>query len=74
MEDSALFKVCPDLVIKRCVPKSEFHSILTSCHILACEGHFLERKMQQKYCNLVFIGLYLKMHTLFINHVNVVKM
>ncbi|XP_063946014.1 uncharacterized protein LOC135151482 [Daucus carota subsp. sativus] len=31
-DDSYLFKHCPDQIIRRCVPNSEFHSILSFCH------------------------------------------
>jgi hypothetical protein len=39
-EDSELFKYCVNQIIQCWVPKSEFHSILTFCHSLACGGHF----------------------------------
>ncbi|XP_063938052.1 uncharacterized protein LOC135147928 [Daucus carota subsp. sativus] len=31
-DDPYLFKHCPDQIIRRCVPNSEFHSILSFCH------------------------------------------
>ena len=47
-EDPKLFKYCPDQVIRRCVPESEFQSILTFCHSLACGGHFSGKKTVAK--------------------------
>lgn len=47
-EDPVLFKYCSDQVIRRCVPESEFHSILTFCHSSACGGHFSGRKTAAK--------------------------
>ncbi|CAN6560811.1 unnamed protein product [Malus baccata var. baccata] len=35
-----LWKYCTDQLIRRCVPESEFKSILTFCHSYACGGHF----------------------------------
>ena len=35
-----LWKHCSDQVIIRCVPKTEFTSILSFCHTLACGGRF----------------------------------
>ncbi|XP_038685730.1 uncharacterized protein LOC119985512 [Tripterygium wilfordii] len=39
-DDPYLWKQCPDQVIRRCVPESEFDSILTFCHSYACGGHY----------------------------------
>jgi hypothetical protein len=47
-EDPELFKYCADQIIRRCIPKSEFHSILTFCHSLACGGHFSAKKIVAK--------------------------
>jgi hypothetical protein len=47
-EDPELFKYCADQIIRRCVPESEFHSILTFCHSLAYEGHFSAKKTAAK--------------------------
>ena len=47
-EDLELFRYCSDQVIKRCVSKSEFQSILTFCHTLACGGHFSGKKTAAK--------------------------
>jgi hypothetical protein len=46
--DPELFKYCADQIIRRCVPESEFHSILTFCHSLACGGHFSAKKAAAK--------------------------
>jgi len=34
-----LFQYCPDQIIRRCVPNSEFRNILSFCHDQACSGH-----------------------------------
>jgi hypothetical protein len=47
-EDLELFKYCADQIIRRCIPESEFHSILTFCHSLACGGHFSAKKTVAK--------------------------
>jgi hypothetical protein len=47
-EDPELFKYCADQIIRRCVPESEFHSILTFCHSRACGGHFSAKKTAAK--------------------------
>jgi hypothetical protein len=47
-EDPELFKYCTDQIIRRCVPESEFHNILTFCHSLACRGHFNAKKTAAK--------------------------
>ncbi|KAH9734758.1 hypothetical protein KPL71_017490 [Citrus sinensis] len=39
-DEPYLWKHCSDQVIRRCVPETEFTSILTFCHTLACGGHF----------------------------------
>ncbi|CAN6549775.1 unnamed protein product [Malus baccata var. baccata] len=39
-DDPYLWKYCIDQLIRRCVPESEFKSILTFCHSYACGGHF----------------------------------
>ena len=39
-DEPYLWKHCFDQVIRRCVPKTEFTSILTFCHTLACGRHF----------------------------------
>jgi hypothetical protein len=47
-EDPKLFKYCADQIIRRCVPESEFHSILSFFHSLACGGHFSAKKTPAK--------------------------
>ncbi|XP_062008347.1 uncharacterized protein LOC133725208 [Rosa rugosa] len=39
-DDPYLWKHCADQLIRRCIPNSEFLSILTFCHSYACGGHF----------------------------------
>ncbi|CAN6721003.1 unnamed protein product [Malus baccata var. baccata] len=39
-DDPYLWKYCIDQLIRRCVPESEFKSILTFCYSYACGGHF----------------------------------
>ncbi|KAK9911904.1 hypothetical protein M0R45_035784 [Rubus argutus] len=47
-DDPYLWKHCPDQVIRRCVPNSEIHSILTFCHSSACGGHFGTKRTVHK--------------------------
>ncbi|XP_058203029.1 uncharacterized protein LOC131317499 [Rhododendron vialii] len=47
-EDPELFKLCSDQVIRRRVPETEYHSILTFCHSLECGGHFSGKKTAAK--------------------------
>jgi hypothetical protein len=47
-EDPELFKYCTNQIIRRCVPESEFHNILTFCHSLTCGGHFSAKKIAAK--------------------------
>ena len=39
-DDPYLWKYCADQLIRRCVPETEFKSILDFCHSYACGGHF----------------------------------
>ncbi|CAN6720974.1 unnamed protein product [Malus baccata var. baccata] len=39
-DDPYLWKYCPDQIVRRCVPNSDFNSILAFCHSYACGGHF----------------------------------
>ena len=39
-EDPYLYKLCADQVIRRCVPETEFKSILYHCHDGGAGGHF----------------------------------
>ena len=47
-EDPQLYKMCPDQVIRRCVPEQEHNDILAHCHSYACGGHFSARKTGHK--------------------------
>ena len=47
-DDLELFKICPDKIMHRCVPKNEHQSILSFCHDLECEGHFGGKKTAYK--------------------------
>ncbi|XP_062104097.1 uncharacterized protein LOC133815258 [Humulus lupulus] len=39
-DDPFLFKQCPDLIVRRCVPKREMKDILFHCHASPTGGHF----------------------------------
>ncbi|XP_062108564.1 uncharacterized protein LOC133819354 [Humulus lupulus] len=39
-DEPYLWKHCTDQIIRRCIPESEFRSILAFCHAYACGGHF----------------------------------
>ncbi|CAN6579293.1 unnamed protein product [Malus baccata var. baccata] len=39
-DDPYVWKYCPDQIVRRCVPNSDFNSILAFCHSYACGGHF----------------------------------
>ena len=41
-------ETCVDQIIRRCVPESEHHSILTFCHSETCGGHFGSRRTALK--------------------------
>lgn len=47
-DDPYLWKYCSDSVIRRCVPETEFHSVITFCHSDACDGHFGAKKTALK--------------------------
>ncbi|KAH9802719.1 hypothetical protein KPL71_001504 [Citrus sinensis] len=47
-DEPYLWKHCSDQVIRRCVPETEFTSILTFCHTLACGGHFGPKRIALK--------------------------
>ncbi|KAH9734147.1 hypothetical protein KPL71_017278 [Citrus sinensis] len=52
-DEPYLWKHSYDQVIRRCVPETEFSSILTFCHTLACGGHFRpKRTTLKRTCNL----------------------
>jgi len=38
-DDPYLWKYCPDLIIRRCVPDNEFESVFKFCQNYACGGH-----------------------------------
>ncbi|KAG9442621.1 hypothetical protein H6P81_018475 [Aristolochia fimbriata] len=47
-EDPYLYKICPNQVIRRCVPETEFESILTHCHDGEAGGHFSSNRTAAK--------------------------
>ena len=47
-DDPYLWKYCPDQIIRRCVPTSDFNSILAFCHSYACGGHFGTQRTARK--------------------------
>ncbi|KAG9444739.1 hypothetical protein H6P81_016079 [Aristolochia fimbriata] len=47
-EDPYLYKVCPDQVVRRCVPETEFESILKHCHDGEVGGHFSSNRTTAK--------------------------
>lgn len=47
-DEPYLWKHCPDLLIRRCVPETEFQSILTFCHSHVEGGHFAGKKTAMK--------------------------
>ncbi|KAG9442206.1 hypothetical protein H6P81_018060 [Aristolochia fimbriata] len=47
-EDPYLYKICPDQVIRRCVPETEFESILKHCHDGKAGGHFSSNRTAAK--------------------------
>ena len=54
-----LFKYCPDQIIRRCVPESEFQSILNFCHSYAYGWHFGAKKTPHKILQCGFYWPYL---------------
>ncbi|CAN6539957.1 unnamed protein product [Malus baccata var. baccata] len=53
-DDPYLWKYCPDQLIRKCVPESEFKSILTFCHSYACGGHFGAKRTTLKVLKIGF--------------------
>ncbi|XP_062080577.1 uncharacterized protein LOC133785344 [Humulus lupulus] len=53
-DEPYLWKHCTDQIIQRCVPESEFHSILAFCHAYACGGHFGPKRTAHKIFNSGF--------------------
>ncbi|KAG9440079.1 hypothetical protein H6P81_020244 [Aristolochia fimbriata] len=47
-EDPYLYKICPDQVIRRCVPETEVESILKHCHDGEAGGHFSSNRTAAK--------------------------
>ncbi|CAN6544134.1 unnamed protein product [Malus baccata var. baccata] len=47
-DDPYVWKYCPDQIVRRCVPNSEFNSILAFYHSYACGGHFGTQKTALK--------------------------
>ncbi|XP_062109887.1 uncharacterized protein LOC133821759 [Humulus lupulus] len=47
-DEPYLWKYCTDQIIRRCVPESEFRSILAFCHAYACGGHFGPKRAARK--------------------------
>ncbi|KAL5549377.1 hypothetical protein UlMin_004608 [Ulmus minor] len=47
-DDPFLFKICPDRIIRRCVPEEEMESILQHCHSREAGGHFGATKTAAK--------------------------
>ena len=65
-----MFKVCPDHIVRRCVPEEEFSSILSFATHMLVEDILVQRRPLQKYCSVDFTGLpYLEMHMNFVLHV-----
>jgi hypothetical protein len=44
LDDPYLFKYCPNQIIRRCIPESEYQKIISFCHDHACGGHFSSKK------------------------------
>ncbi|CAN6544184.1 unnamed protein product [Malus baccata var. baccata] len=49
-DDLYLWKYCLDQIVRRCVPNSDFNSILAFCHSYACGGHFGTQRTALKVC------------------------
>ncbi|KAH9704903.1 hypothetical protein KPL70_011654 [Citrus sinensis] len=47
-DDPYLFKYFADQIVRRCVPESKIHNILSFCHEQACGGHFSAKKTATK--------------------------
>ncbi|KAJ9545595.1 hypothetical protein OSB04_025302 [Centaurea solstitialis] len=54
-DEPYLWKHCSDQVIRRCVPRWEFQSVLQFCHSEACGGHFGHKRTFRK---VLECGLY----------------
>ena len=38
-----IFRIGPDLIIRKCVREDEMYDILQACHDGPCEGHFPDK-------------------------------
>ncbi|XP_031120931.1 uncharacterized protein LOC116024170 [Ipomoea triloba] len=47
-DEPYLFKICPDQIIRRCIPEFEHQNILNHSHTLNCGGHFSGKKTALK--------------------------
>jgi len=47
-DDPELYRICPDQIMRRCVPDHTIQSILSFCHDQACGGHFGGKKTAYK--------------------------
>ena len=47
--DDCLYKIGPDLVIRRCVREDEIHDILQAYHDGPCGGHFADKRTTYKF-------------------------
>eukprot|EP00253_Pinus_taeda_P030628 PITA_30628 len=47
-----LYKISPDLMIKRCVREDEMPEILKACHDESCGGHFADKRTSYKILSL----------------------
>ena len=74
-DEPYLFKYCPDQIIRRCVPDSEFRSIHTFCHDQVCGGHFSGKKTVTKIlqCDFYWPTLYFVTLMSIVNHAIVVN-
>ena len=63
-DDPYVWKHCADLLIRRCVPNNEQHSILEFCHTYATGGHFGPKRTALKIleCGFYWPTLYKDAH------------
>ena len=52
--DPFIYKYCGDQIVRRCIPNSEFESVLNFCHDGVCGGHFLGHKIVAKFLHCGF--------------------
>ena len=73
-DDPFLYKKSVDGIIRRCIPEHEQQAIIRDCHDSPYGGHHAGVAQQQRYYNLVSIGLlYLKIAMNMLNLVINVK-